>query len=229
MIKKVNFCNAAERAAVPDAGHRSSSEPAPTPRARQRRRTRARHERLPVDGAVRRLAGLGLRRLRRPAVQLRRAQLRADAAGPADRLAGGEGGDAALGRHPDLAPAARLGGGRHPVRPGRGPHRAHAHADADDAALRARHRARARPRPTSGCWSLFRIVASLGIGGEWAAGAAMVAEVVPEKRRVEAGALLYTSAPVGPVPRDLRQLPDRRRAASRARPRRRGATSSCAA
>ncbi|MDE2127459.1 MAG: MFS transporter [Armatimonadetes bacterium] len=44
---------------------------------------------------------------------------------------------------------------------------------------------------------LFRLVASLGIGGEWAAGAAMVAEVVPEKRRLEAGALLYTSAPLG--------------------------------
>ena len=44
---------------------------------------------------------------------------------------------------------------------------------------------------------LFRLVASLGIGGEWAAGASMVAEVVPEKRRVEAGALLYTSAPMG--------------------------------
>ena len=44
---------------------------------------------------------------------------------------------------------------------------------------------------------LWRVVASLGIGGEWAAGAAMVAEVVPEKRRVEAGALLYTSAPLG--------------------------------
>jgi MFS family permease len=44
---------------------------------------------------------------------------------------------------------------------------------------------------------LCRVVASLGIGGEWAAGAAMVAEVVPEKRRVEAGALLYTSAPMG--------------------------------
>ena len=43
----------------------------------------------------------------------------------------------------------------------------------------------------------FRIIASLGIGGEWAAGAAMVAEVVPEHRRVEAGALLYTAAPVG--------------------------------
>jgi MFS family permease len=43
----------------------------------------------------------------------------------------------------------------------------------------------------------FRLVASLGIGGEWAAGAAMVAEVVPERRRVEAGALLYTSAPAG--------------------------------
>jgi len=48
-------------------------------------------------------------------------------------------------------------------------------------------------------WFLIacRIVASLGIGGEWAAGAAMVAEVVPEKRRVEAGALLYSSAPFG--------------------------------
>ncbi|MBS1724826.1 MAG: MFS transporter [Armatimonadetes bacterium] len=44
---------------------------------------------------------------------------------------------------------------------------------------------------------ICRIVAALGIGGEWAAGAAMVAEVVPEKRRVEAGALLYTSAPLG--------------------------------
>jgi MFS family permease len=44
---------------------------------------------------------------------------------------------------------------------------------------------------------LFRVLASLGIGGEWAAGASMVAEVVPEKRRVEAGALLYTSAPMG--------------------------------
>jgi MFS family permease len=44
---------------------------------------------------------------------------------------------------------------------------------------------------------LCRVVSSLGIGGEWAAGAAMVAEVVPERRRVEAGALLYTSAPIG--------------------------------
>jgi MFS family permease len=42
---------------------------------------------------------------------------------------------------------------------------------------------------------VFRIVASLGIGGEWVCGAAMVAETVPEKRRVDAGALLYTAAP----------------------------------
>ncbi len=48
-------------------------------------------------------------------------------------------------------------------------------------------------------WMLlaFRIVAALGIGGEWAAGASMVAEVVPENKRVEAGALLYTAAPMG--------------------------------
>lgn len=44
---------------------------------------------------------------------------------------------------------------------------------------------------------LCRMVASLGIGGGWAAGASMVAEVVPEHRRVEAGAILYTSAPLG--------------------------------
>jgi MFS family permease len=44
---------------------------------------------------------------------------------------------------------------------------------------------------------ICRIIASLGIGGEWAAGASMVAEVVPERSRVEAGALLYTSAPMG--------------------------------
>ncbi len=48
-------------------------------------------------------------------------------------------------------------------------------------------------------WTLaaLRFIASLGIGGEWAAGASLVAEVVPERRRVMAGALLYTSAPVG--------------------------------
>lgn len=48
-------------------------------------------------------------------------------------------------------------------------------------------------------WQLIacRIIASLGIGGEWAAGAAMVAEVVDDEHRVEAGALLYTAAPFG--------------------------------
>jgi MFS family permease len=44
---------------------------------------------------------------------------------------------------------------------------------------------------------LCRSVASLGIGGEWAAGAAMVAEVVPEKKRVEAAALMCTSGSAG--------------------------------
>jgi MFS family permease len=48
-------------------------------------------------------------------------------------------------------------------------------------------------------WTLaaFRFVAALGIGGEWAAGASLVAEVVPERRRVTMGALLFTSAPLG--------------------------------
>jgi MFS family permease len=48
-------------------------------------------------------------------------------------------------------------------------------------------------------WSLalFRFVASLGIGGEWAAGAALVAESLPPQKRIVGGALLYTSAPAG--------------------------------
>src|SRR5262249_13241271 len=51
--------------------------------------------------------------------------------------------------------------------------------------------------PDVGTLMVLRFVASLGIGGEWAAGASLVAEVVPPARRVAAGALLYTSAPVG--------------------------------
>jgi MFS family permease len=44
---------------------------------------------------------------------------------------------------------------------------------------------------------VFRFIASLGIGGEWAAGATLVAETMPEEKRVQGGALLYTSAPAG--------------------------------
>jgi MFS family permease len=44
---------------------------------------------------------------------------------------------------------------------------------------------------------VFRFLASLGIGGEWAAGAALVAESLPFSKRVLGGALLYTSAPAG--------------------------------
>jgi MFS family permease len=48
-------------------------------------------------------------------------------------------------------------------------------------------------------WQLaaFRALASLGIGGEWAVGAALVAETVPDSRRVEAGAILFTASPLG--------------------------------
>ncbi len=51
--------------------------------------------------------------------------------------------------------------------------------------------------PNLAALALFRFIASLGIGGEWAAGASLVAETVPEERRVVSGALLYTSAPAG--------------------------------
>lgn len=42
----------------------------------------------------------------------------------------------------------------------------------------------------------FRAIASLGIGGEWAAGATLVAEAVPEDKRVEFGVLLQTASPI---------------------------------
>src|SRR5882672_2188303 len=50
-------------------------------------------------------------------------------------------------------------------------------------------------------WQLiaFRALASLGIGGEWGIGAALVAETVPENRRVEAGVILQTASPLGIV------------------------------
>jgi MFS family permease len=51
--------------------------------------------------------------------------------------------------------------------------------------------------PNIWVFTFFRFVASLGIGGEWAAGASLVAETVPENRRVQAGALLYSSSPLG--------------------------------
>ncbi|HNR22974.1 MAG TPA: MFS transporter [Steroidobacteraceae bacterium] len=44
---------------------------------------------------------------------------------------------------------------------------------------------------------VFRAIASLGIGGEWAVGAALVAETLPENRRVFGGTLLYTASPIG--------------------------------
>ena len=50
-------------------------------------------------------------------------------------------------------------------------------------------------------WQLlvFRAIASLGIGGEWGIGATLVAESVPETRRVEAGVIIQTSSPLGIV------------------------------
>jgi MFS family permease len=45
--------------------------------------------------------------------------------------------------------------------------------------------------------ALFRAIASLGIGGEWAVGAALVAEAVPDSKRVVSGAILFTASPLG--------------------------------
>lgn len=45
----------------------------------------------------------------------------------------------------------------------------------------------------------IRFLTALGIGGEWAAGASLVAEVFPDRARAGAAALLQTAAAIGPV------------------------------
>lgn len=52
----------------------------------------------------------------------------------------------------------------------------------------------------AGSWwelGLYRFLTGLGVGGEWAAGAAMLAETWPEKARAKGAAILQTSAGTG--------------------------------
>jgi MFS family permease len=50
-----------------------------------------------------------------------------------------------------------------------------------------------------GKWTLFaaRALTGIGVGGEWAAGHALVAETFPPDKRGRAGAILQTGAPIG--------------------------------
>ena len=45
--------------------------------------------------------------------------------------------------------------------------------------------------------AIYRFVTGLGLGGEWAAGAALVAEVWPDRLRARAGAMLQSAAAIG--------------------------------
>lgn len=47
--------------------------------------------------------------------------------------------------------------------------------------------------------AVVRFLTALGIGGEWAAGAALVAEVFPNRSRPAAAAFLQTAAAIGPI------------------------------
>jgi MFS family permease len=51
-----------------------------------------------------------------------------------------------------------------------------------------------------------RFLAALGIGGEWAAGAALIAEVLPDAARAAGAALLQTAAAFGPAAAALANL-----------------------
>ncbi len=54
--------------------------------------------------------------------------------------------------------------------------------------------------------AVVRFITALGIGGEWAAGAALIAEVFPNKARAPAAALLQSAAAFGPVLAGLANL-----------------------
>jgi MFS family permease len=45
--------------------------------------------------------------------------------------------------------------------------------------------------------AIFRFITGLGLGGEWAAGAALVAEVWPDRLRARAGGILQSAAAIG--------------------------------
>ena len=114
-----------------------------------------------------------------------------------------------------------LGRGRRAVRLDRRPHRSQRALFATIAHLRGRHRGLRAGHQHLGSCSLCRMLASLGIGGEWGIGAALVAEGVPENRRVEAGVILQTASPLGRSAGGGGQLPDRGsvvRSASRSSP-----------
>ncbi|HSE98911.1 MAG TPA: MFS transporter, partial [Blastocatellia bacterium] len=52
----------------------------------------------------------------------------------------------------------------------------------------------------AGSWwelAIYRFITGLGLGGEWAAGAALVAEVWPDRLRAKAGAILQSAAAFG--------------------------------
>ena len=93
---------------------------------------RARHGPFAVDGPVRGMAWLGLRHLRQPSLQLRRADVRAGAARDPVRHTRGRRGDAALDRHSHVAAADWVGGRRYRLRPHRRSPGPHAHPAADD-------------------------------------------------------------------------------------------------
>jgi MFS family permease len=126
----------------------------------------------------------------------RRTKLHSNLTRHSDRITGSGGADSVVDRRTDVAAAARLGAGgilfgRIADRLGR------TRTLMITMLLYAFGTALCAFAPNVFALAVFRFIASLGIGGEWAAGAAMVAEAVPEKRRIEAGALLYTSAPLG--------------------------------
>ena len=99
-------------------------------------------------------------------------------------------------RPPAGAAACGLRGRRRAVRLARRPRRPHAGAHGVDPRLLVRHRGL---RPRRSVWQLApaRLLVGLGMGGEWATGAALVAETWPAEHRGKALGLMQSAWAVG--------------------------------
>ncbi|MCK7514290.1 MAG: MFS transporter [Desulfobacterales bacterium] len=147
-----------------------------------------------VEGSLAgRPAGPGRRLVRLDARLLRRHALRHGPGRPDGRPGHGQGD----GRTAGLADPRRFGRRRprfrrrrRPLRPPQGPDGQHPHLLGLHRGLRLRHERRA-------CWPSSAIFLGLGMGGEWASGAALVSETWPAEHRGKALGIVQSSWAVG--------------------------------
>ena len=215
-------CRAARRSSQADSVTDAGTAARTSRRADATRSRRAHAAAVAVGHG--RLARLAVRRAGHAPLHARRGarSWRSCSARPSARRPGREGEERV---HPGGVPG-RLGAGRRILRPPRRPPRPQPCALAHHPHLRPVH----RPVAFAQTWwqlMLFRFIAALGIGGEWAVGASLLSETWPKAWRPWIAAVLQTGVNLGILARGAHRRPAVARAAAARRalrvPRRRAA------